>query len=499
MGNNKKYDETDIFLLENNDLQLDSDIDIKEMDEAALNRITQITLNRAAAYETEKNVTIGTKNNRYRRWFGQLTGIGRAAAVIFCIIALSGAALGFIALLRQYVPGLGIVSDSSKLQVLASPYTVWKGDYYLRITSLSYNPDTKVLKFTAESNGADGMAHGKGDKILSSSLFFKEKWSQATPFEESLGKGYYNYGNPAAEYHDEFKLSKGLESYYLELDVVDTTYDENGKAVYTEKPQYIVMSFDDFKLVPASEADELEDFGQVVESNGVRAVAVSRWDNGKLYADILFKSNSSDETVTSFNSDEKKGIDMISDEGKKYKNISGQSTDNGWKYLLFETYQPVNGTVKLNSLFIEKSVDKMIRLDLPRAGETKMINREVEIDGFKIIIESISAYKDTKEDEGGKIVTYPLPDNEIGIDVKCRILKDIVNGRIADDKSYINGEIIIDNAKSTSKGFSWGSSGLCVNGRFKSEDLENVTEITLSIDNIMLTVAGNWTIPVKVK
>lgn len=496
MENIKKFDETDIYLLDYNDVELDTDIE--EIDEIALKRIKKATLNRVADHETEKNSEVRPRKNSLRRWFALQTRIRKVAAIIVCFTAVCGVTLGCIALIRQYVPGLGIVSSSSKLQVLASPYTVWKDDYYLRITSLSYNSDSKVLNFTAESNGVDGFGYDVGGRTASGGICFKEKWSQATPFEESMGKGHYSYGNPAAEYHDEFKLKKELEDYYLELDIVDISFDDDGKAVYTEKPQYIVISFGDLKLVPAAEADGLENFGQAVESNGVSAVAASRWEEGKLYADILFESSDSNETVVSFNMDKESDIELVTDERRKYRNISGQGFGNGWKYLLFETDEPVNGTVSLNSLFIEKSVDMPIKLNMPKVGETIILNKEVAVDGIKIVIESIKAYINVLDDDG-KSVLYTLPDNKIGIDVKCRIVKGTSNGRIADDKSYIKGEIKVGNAKNSSKAFSWGSRGLFISGHFDSEHLTNVSEITFVINDIMLTVEGNWEIPVVVE
>lgn len=500
MGSIKKYDETDIYSLDYNDIELNADMDIQEVDEIALQRITQVTLNKvAAAYEAEKDSEIRLRRNSLRRWFALQTTIRKVAAIILCFTALCGITLGCITLVRQYVPGLGIVSSSSKLQVLASPYTVWKDDYYLRITSLSYNSDTKVLNFTAESNGADGLGYDAGEKIVSGGIYFKEKWSQSMPTEGSAGKGHYRYGNPTAEYHDEFKLKKELGDYYLELDIVDISYDDHGKAVYTEKPEYIVISFGDLQLVPAAEADGLEDFGQAVESNGIRAVAASRWEKGKLYADILFKSSDSNEKVVSFNVNEESDIELVTDERRKYRNISGQSSGDGWKYLLFETDKPVNGTVSLNSLFIEKSMDISVKLDMPKIGETKILNREVVVDGIKIIIESIKAYNKIEEFEEGKSVSYTLPDNKMGIDVKCRLDKGISNGRIADNKSYIQGEIQAGNVKNSSKAFSWGRDGLFISGHFNADHVKDVSEITLVIHDIMLTVEGNWEIPIKVK
>lgn len=499
MGNIKKYSETDIYLLDNNDIELDTVIDIKEIDEVALKRIDQLTMNRVAAHRPEKNSIARLKGNSFTDWFALQNRIRKVAAIVICFTALCGITLGCIELIRQYVPGLGIVSESSKLQVLASPYTVWRDDYYLRITSLSYNSDTKVLSFTAESNGVDGFGYDMGDKTVSGGIFFKEKWSQAMPTEGSMGKGNHKYGNLTAEYHDEYKLKKGLGEYYLELDIVDTGYDENGKVVYFDKPEYIVISFNDLKLVPAAKADGIEDFGQVIESNGVSAAAASRWEDGKLYADILFESSNPNETIVSFNVDEESDIELEADGGRKYRNISGQDFSKGWKYLLFETNEPVNGIVLLNSLFIEKSVDKSIKLGMPEIGETIIINREVSVDGAKIIIESVRAYRETVVDEGGKSVSYTLPNNEIGIDVKCRIVNGISNGRIVDDKSYIKGEIQIGNVKSSSKGFTWGSGGLFINGHFDSEHLKNVSNITLVINDIMVTAEGYWEIPIKVK
>lgn len=499
MGNNKKFDETDIYLNDYNNMELDANIDIKEIDEITLKRIEQVTLNRVAVHEVEKESGFRQKKNSFRRWFELQTRIRKVAAITLCFAVIYGVTLGCIVLIRQYVPGLGIVSSSSKLKVLASPYTVWKDDYYLRITSLSYNYDTRVLNFTAESNGANGLAYDAGEKIVSGGLYFKEKWSQSTPFEESMGKGSYSYGNPAAEYHDEYKLKKGIKDYYLELDIVDVSYDEDGKAIYTEKPEYIVISFSDLKLVPAAEADGLEDFGQVVESNGVSAVAASRWEMGKLYADILFKSSNPSESVVSFNTGENSDIELVADDNGRYKNLGGRSSSNGWKYLLFETDEPVNGRVVLNSLFIEKSVDSSIKLEMPEVNETITLNKEVVVDGIKIVIESIKAYTETVVEEDGKSVPYTLPNNEVGIDIKYRIVKGMSNGRITDDKSYIKGEIKVSNAKSSSKGLTWGSGELFINGRFKAEDLKSVAEVTLDINDIMLRAEGNWEIPILVK
>lgn len=499
MGYIKKFDETDIYLFDHNNMELDADIDIKVVDEIALKRIEQATLNRVKVHDTEENHGTRQKKKGFRGWFEHQNRIRKAAVVILFLTALSGSTLGFIALLHQYVPGFGIISSAAKLEVLVSPYTVWRDDYYLRITSLSYNPETKEIKFTAESNGTDGLGHDTGDGIVSGGIYFKEKWSQATPYEESLGKGHYSYGNPSAEYHDEYKLKKELGEYYLELDIVDISHGEGGKAVYTEKPGYIIISFGDLKLVSAAEADELEDLGQVVESNGVSAAAVSRWEKGKLYADILFESSNSNETVVSFSADEENEIELVTDDQQKYKNIGGQVLSNGWKYLLFDTDEPVNGTVSLKSLFIEKSVDKSIKLDIPNIGETKILNRELNADGVKIVIESVRAFRETVVEDGEKSISYNLPDNEIGIDIKCRIVNGISNGRIANDKSYIKGEIKAGNIKNTSKGFGWGGGGLFINGRFNAEDLTSISQITLVINDIMLTAEGNWSIPIVVK
>lgn len=498
MRNIKKLDETDIYSIEHNNIELDADVEIKEVDEITLKRIEGITLRKAGAMEGKENAGISQKKKGFRAWFQFQSRIQKAGIIVLFLIVVSGAALGFITLLNQYVPGIGIVSDSSRLLVLKSPYTVWKDDYYLRITSLSYNPDTRELKFTAESNGADALGYDTGEKIISGGIYFKEKWSQATPFTESTGKGYYNFGNLAAEYHDEYKLKKELEDYYLELDLVDKS-NSGGKVVYTEKPEYIVISFGDLKLVPAVEADEIKELGQVFECSGVSGAAVSRWDKGNLYTDILFKCSDAKEKVVSFNGDKVNDITLVADDGKIYKNMSGQSMSSGWKYLLFETKEPVNGTVLLKSLLVEKSLDKSIKLEMPGVGETMILNREVEADGFKIIIESIRAYRETVVYEGGKSTSYVLPDNEIGIDVKCRIIEGTSNGRTAYDKSYIKGELMAGNAKSSSKSISWGSSGLSISGRFNSEQIKDASEITLVISDIMLKAEGNWSIPIVVK
>jgi hypothetical protein len=220
------------------------------------------------------------------------------------------------------------------------------------------------------------------------------------------------------------------------------------------------------------------------------------WDDGKLYADILFESINPKEKVVSFNTDKESEMELVTDEGKRYRNISGQSLSTGWKYLLYETDEPVNGRVELKSLYIEKSVNTSIKLDMPKVGETITLNRKIVVEGIEILIESIRVYTEALDENGN--VLYKLPDNNAAIDVKCRITEGIQNGRIADDKSHIRGEIRINNLKSSSKGFSWGPQGLSINGHFNAEDLKDASEVTLVIDAVTLTAEGNWEIPINI-
>lgn len=499
MGDIKKYDETDIYLLDKNDMELDNDIDIIKVDDITLKRITQATLNRVVTYEAKKDSRVRLQKNGVRRWFALQTRVRKISAIILCFTVLCGVTVGCITLIRQYVPGHGIVSSSSKLKVLASPYTVWKDDYYLRITSLSYNPDTKILNFTAESNGTSGYVYDVGERTVFGYMHFMEKQSQSMP-EGSTGKTFYHYGTPLITptvYHDEYKLKKEPGDYYLEFYTVDVSYDENGDQVYTEKSDYIIIPFGDLKLVPSIEADGLEDFGKTVESNGISVVAASRWEKGKLYTDILFESSNSNENVISFNTNEDSDVELLTDDNRTFKSVGGHSPRDGWKYLIFETDESVNGTVSLNSLFIEKSVDKSIKLDMPKVGETIILNKEVVIDGIKIMLEYIKAYNVVLDEKGN--VLYTLPDNDIRIEVKCRIIKGISNGRIADEKSYLLGNIMAGNVKDRPKGAIWGSDGIFIFDSFDAEHLKNISEITLVINDIMLTVEGNWEIPIKVK
>lgn len=502
MKNINKFDEEDIYLVDSSDMDLGTDIDIEEIDEVTLKRITQATLNKVTAYEIQENNGVKSKKNKIRNWFAVQSKINKAVIVLLCFITVSVVTLGCIKLVSQYVPGLGIISSSSQIKVLSSPYTVWKGDYYLRITSFSYNSDTKELNFTAESNwvgAVDDKTQSEYEKFGGLGMYFKEKWSQSMPNGQ---RGSYNHGIPTtvSELNIEYKLEKELKDYYLELNIVDTSYDGTGKEIYTEKPSYIVIPFSDLKLVPAEEADGIEDFGEIVESNGISVVAVSRWENEKLYSDLLFKCSDPNEKVISFKSDKDSDIKLTADDNQVYENEAGLSVNDGWKYLLFKTDRPVNGTVELNSLLIEESVDKSIKLDMPKVGETSIINKEVSVNGIKIVVESIRAYNtETIVDDGGNSVSYTLPDNMVVVEVKCRLVKGIVNSRITDDKSYIKGVLKVDNVKSIGKFNSWGSRGLLISSSFNAKDIKSISEVTFDINDIVLSVEGNWEIPIKIE
>lgn len=504
MKNARGFDEKDIYLLDYNDVELDSGIDIEDIEGTVIERIKERTMSKVIAHKGKKVDGTGHKRKSLGQWFALQNRISKIAAIILCFIGICGVALGCIALVRQYVPGVGIVSDSSKLKVLASPYTIWKDGYYLRITRLSFNSDTKLLNFSAESNWFDPQ-----DDTTSGGIYFKEKWSQATPFSESTGKDHQIKGSQdtVTEFSAEYKLRHKLDDYYFELDTGKVSFDYNGKGEHTYTSDFsIVIPLADLKLVAAAEAYKLEDLGQIVESNGINAVAVSRWDNGILYADILFKSNKPNENVESFNIGDESEIELVTADNRKYYNVGGRNFSKGWKYLLFKTDEPVNGAITLNSLFLQKMVNKPIKLNVPKVGETKTLNQKVTFDGVTVIIESIEAYyvdyyrgieadvRDTEESAVGRV-----KGNKTGIDVKCRIVESVSDGRITDDKSYIRGELRLGKVENESKAYFWGSQGLIVSGHFDTEQLKKASEITLLINDIMLSAQGNWEIPIVTK
>lgn len=490
----------DDYTLDYNKMDLDSALDLAEIDDGVLKRIQSGAL--AKARGTHEDTVPKAKKRRFGRWFERRTRFERVAAALLCLFVLSGATLGCIALIRQYVPGAGIVSSGSKLRVLATPYTIWKDDYYLRVTSLSYNSDTKVLNFSAESNWYDfeyPEVDASGNSMGLCGIFLKEHWSKAMPFDEFTGKGFYQHAtrNTVTQYTDELKLTKELKDYYLELNIVKVSSSGENQADYTFLPEYIVIPISELDLVPAVKADGLEDFGRTIESSGIRAVSVSQWNEGKLFTDVLFKSSDPTEQVTGINSADRESIELIASDGTSYPNISGQSSLIGWKYLLFEAEKPVSGVVTLHSLSIKKAVNKEVWLNLPKLGETVTLDRAVAIGDVKVVLESIRVYNENIVDDGGKTVTYPLPDNTIGIDVKYRLIEGLSDHRRIDERSQLRGELRIDGKENKAMTHIWGSDGLTVSSHFNKQELENASEITFLIKDILLTVEGEWTIPIE--
>lgn len=494
MITNKNTD-LDIYLIDSKNVDLYINEEQVDVDEITLRRITMDTINKTKAKEENPQDETKSYKSRFRS-----QNIPRKIILVTSSLALLiFITLGCITLVKQYVPGSGFLSSSSKLEVLATPYTVWKDGYFLRIRSLSYDPDSKLLSFTVEGTGVDGMAHDTGDKTVSGGIYLKEKWSRVVPYEESLGKGHYSYGNPTAEYHDVLKVKNKFEDYYFELDVVDVIKGTNGTDIYIEKPNHIEISLGDLKLVPAKEADDIEDFGPVVKDKGISAVAVSRWEAGKLYSDILFKSTDSRESVVSYFTSDNEEINLITEENVLYKNMAGKSQSVGWKYLLFDTAKPEDGKVILNSLFVEKKLKNRIELETPKIGETILLNREIDLGGHRLLLESISAYKEVNETINGEIISYKLPNNEVEFKVKCRIIEGIYNERLANQKSYLRGEIEIGTTKNTSKSIVWGNSGIEICSRFTEKEIVDKEKLILILNEIALTVEGKWEIPVTTK
>ena len=449
-------DREDIYMIDTNGIDLSNGI--QESDLVDLDNIVWSTKRKL---HKEHNLSI------IRRFYLARNVV--KAGVIAVALLVGGATITATTLaLVKYVPNMGI-SQSDTIRVLQCPYTISKKikakngkveDYYFRVVGLSY--DGKLLKMDIETN-----------------------WSEVTSYDENgaetgwAWRDIYLEGNntriEGIEEGSSANDSATITQLYKEFEVDSL----EGLSVVLDMDSDEIMKFviplEDLKLVGPKEAESIEQLGAVANDKNVNIVAIK--SSGSEIENLDFMAS---KLPTGIQYEGIRDYVVKDNNGQVLKAINTNTHNGSFQYVMLGTERTAAKTVEVSSIHVSKEINQKVEIPLPKPGEKREVNQQIQLNDMAVVIKSISVKKELDDISGGywveAIYKVELPESSE---------YSIVEG------THISSVMSYKNLRQG--GYSYKDGETIINTVIQAEEFEAGQMVTLELDRIKgIVLNGEW-------